>query len=369
MNRSQTAAIGINGRFLTQRLTGVQRHAVETVRAMDKLLANRDDEGRPVCELLVPRGHDWSHGPLTAITVRQVGTRQGHLWEQFELPFHIGSQAVLLNLCNTYPLLARRLIVTVHDASIYAVPAGYTFAFVHFYRLLFGILRLRKKVPVLTDSAFSAKELHRYAGLSQARIHIVHCGADHWTHVQADESVLSRLGLEPRRYVLGVASENPNKNTSRLITAFGQLMEPSQRLVLVGGRNSQVFAEAARQDPSWVLRTGQVSDAELAALYRFATCFAFPSLYEGFGLPPLEAMTFGCPVLSSREASLPEVCGDAALYCDGYDEASIAAGLAALIRDSDLRAQLIAAGQQQIARFVWHRTAQQILESVEKCEA
>jgi glycosyltransferase involved in cell wall biosynthesis len=364
-----TRPLAINGRFVTQRLTGVQRHAIETVRALDVLLAARDPQLRPRCELLVPRGHGWPHGALSVIAVREVGRRQGQVWEQFELPFLVPRGAVLLNLCNTYPMLARRPLVTVHDASTYAMAGGYTRAFVAFYRLLFGVLRLRTSVPVLTDSAFSAAELQRHVGLPAERLRIVHCGADHWSRVTPDDAVLARLGLAPGSYVLGVASENPNKNLTRLVDAFASLGPSSVRLVLVGGRNARVFAEGGRPDPDWIVRAGQVSDAELAALYRAAVCFAFPSLYEGFGLPPLEAMRFGCPVLSSRESSLPEICGDAAQYCDGRDVASIAAGLSALLSDAALRARLIAAGTERITHFRWQQTAAGVLQQIEACPA
>ncbi len=365
LNSDSTWPIFINGRFVTQRLTGVQRHAIEAVLALDALLAERYPQSRPRCELLVPRGYGWLHGALSVIAVREVGRCQGQLWEQFELPFLVPRGAVLLNLCNTYPMLARRPLVTVHDASVYAVPGGYTYAFLAFYRLLFRVLRLRASVPVLTQSVFSAAELQRYLGLPAERLRIVHCGADHWSHVTPDDAVLARLGLLPGSYVLGVASENPNKNLTRLVDAFASLGSLPVRLVLVGGGNARVFAEGGRPDPDWIVRAGQVSDAELAALYRVAVCFAFPSLYEGFGLPPLEAMYFNCPVLSSREASLPEICGDAAQYCDGRDVASIAAGLSALLSDPNLRARLIAAGAERITHFRWQQTAAAVLQQIE----
>ncbi|MGQ3058006.1 MAG: glycosyltransferase family 4 protein [Nevskia sp.] len=369
MLKSRPRAIAINGRFLTQRLTGVQRHAIETVRALDALLAARDPQSRPRYELLVPRGHTWSHGPLSVIAVREVGRRQGQMWEQFELPLLVPRGAALLNLCNTFPILARWPLVTVHDASVYVVPGGYTHAFVVVYRLLYGVLRLRSSAPVMTVSMFSADELVRHAGIARSRITVVGNGADHWSRVTPDDAVLTRLGLVPGSYVLGVASENPNKNLTRLVDAFASLGPSAVRLVLVGGRNARVFAEGGRPDPDWIVRAGQVSDAELAALYRSAICFAFPSLYEGFGLPPLEAMRFGCPVLSSRASSLPEICGDAAQYCDGLDVASIATGLSALISDADLRARLIAAGNERITHFRWQQTAAAVLQQIEACPA
>lgn len=364
----------INGRFLTQRLTGVQRHAIETVRALDALLAERSLDARPDVELIVPPGQDWPHDPLTVLRVRTAGRLSGHLWEQCALPWLAGRR-VLLNLCNTYPVLAWKPVVTVHDAAVYAMPEGYTRAFVRLYRLLFAALRIRRGVTVMTDSVFSALELARHVGLPLARLNVVHCGADHWQRVVPDDAVVARLGVQSGSYVLGVASENPNKNLHRLVTAFELAFgarDASVRppLVLVGGRNARVFAGGeARMDPEWMVRVGPVSDAELAGLYRGAMCFAFPSLYEGFGLPPLEAMQFGCPVLSSREASLPEVCGDAALYCDGRDEADIARALRVLVDDAGLRERLTALGHQQVQRFRWCETARQVLALVEKTAA
>lgn len=374
MRGFKNVGIAINARFLTQRLTGVQRHAIETVRALDALLAERSADTRPDVELIVPGGHAWHHGPLSVIRVRVAGRLSGHLWEQLALPFLAGRR-VLLNLCNTFPLLAWRPVVTVHDASIYAMPEGYTAAFVRLYRLLFAALRLRRQVTVMTDSRFSANELARYVGLPRSRLNVVYCGADHWQRVVPDDGVVRHLGLERGRYVLGVASENPNKNLHRLVTAFDLAFESCDtafrpRLVLVGGRNARVFAGVeARPDPEWMVRAGPVSDAELAGLYRGATCFAFPSLYEGFGLPPLEAMQFGCPVLSSREASLPEVCGDAALYCDGRDEDDIARAMRVLVNDASMRDRLTALGHQQVARFRWRETARQVLAFVEEAAA
>lgn len=374
MSTSSTMAIAINARFLTQRLTGVQRHAIETVRALDALLAERPADRRADVELIVPPGHGWPHGPLSVIRIRVAGGLSGHLWEQLALPFLAGRR-VLLNLCNTWPVMAWRPVVTVHDASVYAMPQGYTATFVRIYRLLFAALRVRRRVTVMTDSAFSADELARHVGLPRARLNVVHCGADHWGRVTPDDGVLARLGLIRGGYVLGVASENPNKNLLRLVAGFDRAFGLHEdigrpRLVLVGGRNARVFAgSAARPDPDWMVRAGPVSDAELAGLYQGATCFAFPSLYEGFGLPPLEAMTFGCPVLASREASLPEVCGDAALYCDGRDEADIARGLLALVADAGLRARLVAAGHAQITKFRWRETARRVLQHLEEAAA
>lgn len=345
----------LNGRFLSQPLTGVQRYASEVLRAVS---------GRPktTIDLHLPFLVSYTQDSGGNVRVVADSRFKGQLWEQLVLGVS-RRRGVLLNLCNTYPVLARRQIVVVHDASVYAVPDGYTRVFTGFYRLLFWLLRFKRSTRIVTDSEFSRGELVRYAGLPAERITVVYCGADHWERISPEHGILDRLGLgSGRPFVLAVASDNPNKNLPRLVAAFRTLQRKDLCLVLVGGCNSRVFSQSDLATAENIIRAGYLTDAELAALYGAATCFVFPSLYEGFGLPPLEAMSFGCPVLVSREASLPEVCGDAALYCDGYDVTDIAAGIAKLVDTPELRAELSAAGRQRAARFRWRDTADALLK-------
>ena len=131
-------------------------------------------------------------------------------------------------------------------------------------------------------------------------------------------------------------------------------------LVFAGGTNSRIFNPAAVAGESTV--TGRVTDAELRALYDNAECFVYPSFYEGFGLPPLEAMTCGCPVVASRAASLPEVCGEAAVYCDPGDPADIARALDEVLENAEFRSELRRRGEMRAARFTWSRSAQALLD-------
>lgn len=350
-----TKTVLINGRFVTQRVTGVQRYALEVLRAMESV-----SEVSQLALLLPTLQRRMPYPLFKSLPVHYVGCGSGHIWEQFAVP--TVATHPLLNLCNTYPILLRRQLVVVHDASVYAMPGGYTRTFVAFYRFLFGLLRFKPYVQIVTDSNFSRRELARYARLPEERIQVVYAGADHWKRVRLDEAVLDRLSLRGKSFVLAVASDNPNKNLARLMDAFESLKRHDTYLVLVGGGNNSVFSETRKITSNKVIRAGYLPDAELAALYSAATCFAFPSLYEGFGLPPLEAMISGCPVLVSQEASLPEVCGEAALYCDGYSESDIAAKMNLLIEDAALRDRLRAAGYVQSARYKWSNTAQSLLE-------
>jgi glycosyltransferase involved in cell wall biosynthesis len=191
--------------------------------------------------------------------------------------------------------------------------------------------------------------------------------------VPADPSVLKRLGLEGVRYFLAVGSRNPNKNLDLLFAAFTRLaVAPATRLVVVGSADNRVFAgvtavlavpSAPRSEA--VIEAGAADDAELRALYEHALALVFPSLYEGFGLPPLEAMACGCPVLCSNAASLPEVCGDAVLYFDPQSIEQISAAMAQILRDADLRDSLRERGRVQARRFGWQAAAERLLVQID----
>ena len=349
----------INGRFLTQRTSGVQRYAREMLLALDDLLTARAPSNAITAQVLVPTGGPASIPALRSIAIHRVGRLHGHLWEQLELPRH--ARGVLLNWCNTFPVLARHQVVVLHDASVLSAPSGYTPAFRAYYRALFALAARRPTLRVATDSAFSAMELRLLAGIPAARLRIIACGADHWRSVAPDETILDRLDLRDTPFILTVASDNPNKNIARLVAAYGRLAPHGVRLVLAGAGHARVFAQTAPTVADGLVRTGYLADAELAALYRHARAFVFPSLYEGFGLPPLEAMTFGCPVLCSYAASLPEVAGDAALYCDAEDVDDIARKLQQILEDDALRERLIAAGARQVQRFLWRDAAAKML--------
>lgn len=354
--------LSINGRFLAQQMTGVQRYANEMLLAIDAILATDKRVSDVIeAEVLVPRDAPESLPLLRAIRIRRVGRLSGHLWEQLELPHF--AHGLLLNWCNTFPIVVRQQVVVLHDASVYACPEGYTAAFRAYYRTLFAIASRRSSMKVATDSRFSAAELQRLAGIPASRITVIPCGADHWSSVQPDNSILDRLNLRDTPFIMAVGNENRNKNKNipRLTEAFRRLPPSGIRLVLAGGKNSNVFFNASASDADWLVRTGYLTDGELAALYGRALAFIFPSIYEGFGLPPLEAMTFGCPVICSREASLPEVVGDAALYCDARDVNDIALRLKQIIEDSALREEFAAAGRQQAHSFTWHSAAEQML--------
>jgi glycosyltransferase involved in cell wall biosynthesis len=348
-------AIFINGRFLAQPVTGVQRYAREVVKALDALLVEGVvDAGSTEVTLLAPRdGVDVP--PLERIRFRRAGRLAGHAWEQFELP-RLSRGGALLNLCNTAPLARRKQVVTLHDAAVYRVPAAYTLAFRTWYRVLWAGLA-RTAPAILTVSYFSRRELADCLGIDRSRIGVVEEAGDHVLAVAPDPGVLDRHGLRARPFVLAVSTANPTKNFGAVVRAIERLGDTDFDFVVAGGVDPRVFAQAAAPLPAAVKRVGYVSDGELRALYEHAACFVHPSRYEGFGLPPLEAMRCGCPVIAAEAASIPEVCGDAALYFDPASPAELADKLAALMANPAERDALAARGRARAARFSWRRAA------------
>ncbi|HYE50381.1 MAG TPA: glycosyltransferase family 1 protein [Azospirillaceae bacterium] len=349
----------VNGRFLAQRLTGVQRYARELVTALDARLAERAEAGEPWPAVIHAPPDAADLAGLRHIALRRVGSRTGHAWEQLDLNASARG-ALLLNLGNTGPLLHPRQLVAIHDAGVYACPESYSAAFRAWYRVLYAVLG-RRALKVLTVSRFSALELTRYAGIRAERLAVVPNAADHFAAQAPAADALARFGLEPGGYVFALGSASRAKNTAAVARAMAMLPEPRPLLVTAGHRDPRIFADTGESLGAGVRELGPVSDADLKALYGGALCLVFPSLYEGFGLPPLEAMIAGCPVVAARAASLPEVCGDAALYVDPHDPADIAAQVARVVADAGLRRELAERGRRRAADFGWRRSADRLL--------
>lgn len=254
-----------------------------------------------------------------------------------------------------------KLLVTIHDILHVAMPE-----FVGgWHRRFYARFMLRRVVgraaAIMCDSAFTSDEIGRHAGGDSTRRFVVHLGIDSdWYEATPSEQ-------PARPYLLYVGNVKPHKNLARLIAAFRSLSDTIPHdLLLVGKREGFItgdanIAEAAADLGDRVRFTGFVSDAELRRTVAGATVLVFPSLYEGFGLPPLEAMAAGVPVLASDAGSLPEICADAVQYCDPRSAESIAAGIREIISDPRLREHLISLGRQQARRYSWEITTRQTL--------
>lgn len=348
----------INGRFLGQRVTGVQRYARETLQALDGLLGAGAGAGLR-WTVLVPRGTPVP--ALRHLAVEPLGRLQGHAWEQIELAWRARA-GLLFSFGFTGPWLTRRQIVTVHDAAVVRWPQSFNATFRHAYRLL--VSRIAARAPrTMTVSQFSAAEAVACFDAPPERVRVTSEGWQHLLHVDADDAVLERHGLRGRAFALAVSSPTPSKNFAAIAAALASLGDDAPLCVVAGAADPAVFrAEAGGS--ARLLRIGYVSDAALKALYRAATCFVFPSFYEGFGIPPLEAMACGCPVIASTAPALREVCGDAALYFDPTRPEQLAAQLRAVFADDALRERLRAAGAVRLGHYSWRAAAERNLAAI-----
>lgn len=350
--------IAINGRFLTQRSSGVQRFAAETIKAIDAQIDGPYSALKGRVELLAPReARDF---PLKNIPLRRVGRFSGYIWEQIEFPLHARGQ-LLLNLCMLGPLIARHQIVVVHDATVAALPDNFSPRFRAAYMFMIPRLCQRSDL-VVTVSDFSRHEIGKWYGADIGRIPVCFEGGEHIKNEPADTAVIDRLDLAGRKFFVGVGVDSANKNIKTVIDAFQKANLKDAVLVLTGARDPKVFGHLDIAKSDNVRMAGFVSDRELRALYERALALVFPSFYEGFGLPPLEAMNCGCPVIISEQPALLEVCGDAALHCRAEDADQIMQHMQALYSDPGLYARLQAAGYQRAQRFTWTATARSLLD-------
>lgn len=349
----------VNGRFLTAELTGVHRVAAELLRhAHICLLENPELASRLELQLWVPRnGRDAARA--LGLPFRVVGPLRGIAWEQVTLPLRARGRTIL-SLCNVGPIITRKAVTMLQDAQVHSTPASYSRGFRAWYRLQQPIVGRRHR-RVLTVSEFSRAQLAHYGHAPAEKTITIPNGADHALRAPPDERVVEKLGLQPGRYVVALANTQPHKNIGMLLDAFSDKRLADLTLVLFGAASREQFKGLGHHVPPNTCFTGRISDGELWALYRGACCLAFPSLTEGFGLPPLEAMSLGCPAVVAPEGALPQTCGRAALYVDPSKADDWVTAIRMLADDPARREKMGQNGKAWAANFTWRNAASQLL--------
>jgi len=363
MNASPARRLVINGRFLGRRATGVDRFAYETVRAIDELLSTKDPAVADLkAEILVPAALGQLANPFRHIPLRAAGQGHGLRWEQISLPRAAGG-SLLLNLCNSGPLFCREQVTVLHDAAPVRVPDSYSRSFTAWYRLMAPCIgRVARRV--LTVSEFSRSELRDAYGIPASKIGVVSESGEHMLRMRGTAAVPVDGGGACRPYVLAVGSMTRHKNFQLVADAAKLIGEAKFDIVVVGGGDPRVYGSGPDALPSFVRHLGYVDDEALTTLYRNAACFIYPSRYEGFGLPPVEALALGCPVIASRLPAVVEACGDAALYTSPDDPRELAALLERITTDTALRDSLRQRGSARTAQLTWRATAVKLLEEI-----
>lgn len=361
-NNSSKKIIGLNGRFLVAQRTGVQRSAYRLFRSIIEkgeqynfILFTGDSE------IFAP---EWQRPNVQIVTspLSQRTVMRNHFWEQIELPRLAQRFGVdlLHSPANLAPIAFRgKSIVNIHDLCFLVQPAWFSFSFRMIYRWLVPQIARNSSI-VVTNSNYSKNDILKFLKLSVDRIRLTYWSVDpiffefNKPYAERDDRIIFVGSLEPR------------KNLRGLLKAFALFKqrhpESKTRLTVVGCENP-LFADIGikRQEVGDdVDFRGYISDKELAELFGSVRALVYPSFYEGFGFPPLEAMAAGTPVVTSRTSSLPEVVGDAALLVDPYSPQDIADKIAEALKPEVART-LIERGSKQVRKFSWDRVGEHML--------
>ncbi|KAB1496471.1 glycosyltransferase family 4 protein [Serratia proteamaculans] len=343
--------IYVNARFLTQEITGVQRFA----EMISLELSKKYDDIVFVCPQGILR-----ESTAKKLKVKKIGLCQGHVWEQIELPIYlkkIGSP-LLINLGSTGPIFYENKIITHHDINYLRYPQSYSKSFIIFYKSLIPMM-IKTSKHLLTVSEFSKKEITNTYQFSTEKTSVIYNAAG--------EHFFPKRETDSEIYFLAVASKNYHKNHHGMIDAFIDFQRKNNsnrkaKLKIIGYSLKSFMEQDCRQEDSMqdIEYLGRVSDSELVKLYQNAYAFIFPSFYEGFGIPPLEAQACGCPVLASNQASIPEILGTSALYFNPFDKSEMTQVMLNIITNDELRNKLIKDGSENINRFSWETSAKKL---------
>lgn len=344
----------VNGRYLTQKATGVHRYAFE--------ICNKLHEMGVDFHVAVPKEIHPDY--KFSFKVVKCGSFNTHLWEQISLPRYLKSigSPLLISFTGCGPLNYSNQIMTIHDVSHERYPEWFSKNYYRFYHYMMP--RIGKKAhAVLTVSEFSKKEIVDTLGINAEKIHVVHSNVPFHNKPSKEEILSFTRNPEAERYILAVSSMDPRKNFIRLVEAFDKIKDKSVKLYIIGmsfkAFNTPDLQKLIGEN---VHLPGYISDEKLQTMYQNALLSVYPSLYEGFGLPPLESMTYGCPVINSDIPALREVSQDAALYVDPYNVDDITQKIEQLLVDEPLRKELQEKGLLQIKKYSWDKSAKQVYE-------
>lgn len=333
MMREIALKVTVNGRFLARRVTGVERYGREILR----YIGNQ-------CQLELTGHQGW----------------KGHVWEQFILPRKLCQNSVLWSPANTGPLLIRNQALTIHDLSPLEHPEWFQTGFAAWYRLFLPILAKRVRM-VFAPSNFVKQKLMRRLGIT--RVTVTPNAVSHSLFHPGAKQI--RFDLQ-ESYVLFVGTLEPRKNLDLLLRAWNQVKDDFKDVwLIIAGISGSVFKTIRLSHTTERVRfLGYVKDEALAGLYANAILFVLPSQEEGFGLPALEAMASGTPVIVSDGGALPEVVGEAGRMFCLSDPNTLIAALRESLSSAKLRAELSEKGIQHAMNFSWERTARTVWETL-----
>ena len=339
--------IYINGRFLTQKLTGVNRFAYELCLA---LVVKGVD-----FQIIAPKNINKSYD-ISKFKMYFWGRCNSHFWEQLMLAFYFifKKNYLLINFSGLGPIFLKSQFITIHDLSFMKNPKWFSKKYYYFYRILTPIVA-KKALHIFTVSNFSKKEIKKYLNIKENKISVIYNAVS--------EKFNNKTSLsEKKDYILAVSSIEPRKNFERLLAAT-KLLDNATKLLVVGSTH-KVFGNVHLEQNNRVEFLGYVSDDELKKYYSNALLFIYPSIYEGFGLPPLEAMASGCPVVLSDIEVFHEVFGKAATYFNPYDIDDIAQKINDVLKSKEIQEKLILQGYDLVKKYSYENSVDLILSQI-----
>ena len=356
----------INGDFFTLRRNGVSRYAREVTRQLDALVGERHPLTRDLeLTLIAPRKPDTDLANIPVRVVREFAyPRLPQFWVQVQLPRHVDGG--LLSFCNLAPVACRRHIVCVHDLLTKLRPESYSRLFRLAHAVILPLLG-RWAARVTTVSELSRQLLIAHGVVPERKLVLAYNGGDHAKRWNGDQSLLDARTGRPFVFCQGRPEKYKNPE---LLMRLAPLLDRIGLDLWVAGDLSASHFEVDREGALRNVRfLGRIVDADLAHAFHNAVCFLFPSRSEGFGLPAIEAMTCGCPVVASTSPCIPEICGDGALYADPDDVAAWLSCVKALTQDSATRQRQIRNGYAQAERYSWRATAERYLSLMAEVDA
>lgn len=352
--------LAINGKFLGAKPTGVHRVAEQLIHQLGLRRHELADLFPSAPGIIAPA--NVQDDPEASFAIEQGGLLRGQLWEQLDLP-RLARGDLLLNLCNLGPMASRAAITMIHDAQVFITPDSYSRGFANWYRTVLPVIG-RRHARILAVSEFSASQLVRFRVAKPEHISVIPNGADHLLAYKARDEIIDRLQLDSRGFAIALANVQAHKNVGLLLEAFADPALAAMKLVLVGAATRPQFEALGHSVPPNVVFTGRIDDGELRALLEKALCVTFPSTTEGFGLPPLEGMTVGCPAVLAPCGALPEIGGDAAIYGAPDDPGQWVGAIRRLAGDRDYWERYSRAGRERSKLFTWDRAGAKLVEVI-----
>lgn len=300
------------------------------------------------------------------------------LWDQIAVPWIVVTEKLdlIFNPKLSVPLFVRcKTVFVFHGAEQFAHPEIFRF-YDRIYFTLTMPFFCKKASIIISTTEKGIKDIGYYLRVNTSKIKPIHHGLNkQFLNIDKSksslENIISKYNL-PNKYILFVGGLTPLKNIGRLLQAFQKLKKrlPGYKLVIIGFKRWKYKKEIelikTLELENDVIFAGWVQDEDMPALYGLADVLAFPSLYEGFGIPLLEAMACGCPIVTSNTGGLPEVAGEAAVFVNPYDVEDIANAMFNIINDNSLRQHLIGRGYKQVKKFSWEKCASEVLEVFER---